>query len=179
MTGVAVCLVALYGLQSDAVGTTTTYEFKAVDVDEDAYLAANLARNGKLPVRISEVAKDASLVSTLKEKVESQIVGIQDNPATIDSCDALIKASNLADIFHHSFDYEQSPNYLKLLQAALDAGVQVFNEEYCNGLVARTAQLTDITEQDLKAPSSDGTATAAVSTILAACLTAMLTAVSA
>ncbi|CDJ45628.1 SAG family member [Eimeria brunetti] len=251
----AVCLVAVYGLQSEATGPTTTYEFKAVDVDKEAYVAANLVRNGKLAVHINEVAKDDSLVSGLKEKVEPKNAA-KGGAQTVDSCDALIKASNLAGIFNHTSEYVESPNYRTLLQAALDAGLGVFkakgyqnkwneiwedasganlayllgsnstsigcvigtcnkvvtpeerspvspqvspektvlfcilnpaaengkapfDEEYFNELVARTAKLAEMTEDDLKAPSNDGTAAAAIPTVLAAGFVSMLAALSA
>ncbi|CDJ45622.1 hypothetical protein EBH_0016680 [Eimeria brunetti] len=249
-TAAAVCLVALCGLRSVAAGKTTTYEFTAVDVNEDAYVAANLVRNGKLAVHISEVTKNATLVSDLKHKVE------QASGEPLESCDGLIDTSNPIGIFNHTSEYAESPNYRTMLQAALDKGLEVFkakgyqnkwkeiwgdadganlayllgsnstsmgcvigtcskvvtttdqrsetppevtpektvllcelspaaekekapfDEEYFNELVARTARLAEMTEEDLKAPSNDGTAAAAIPTTLAAGLVAMLTAVS-
>ncbi|CDJ45617.1 SAG family member [Eimeria brunetti] len=73
----------------------------------DAYLAVNLLRNGKLSVHISELATGDSLVSALKEKVQSKTA---------------------TDIFHHTFDYVESPDYRKLLQEALDKGLEVFKD---------------------------------------------------
>ncbi|CDJ45646.1 SAG family member [Eimeria brunetti] len=54
-----------------------------------------------------------------------------------------------------------------------------FDEAYFTGLIARTTELANMTEEDLKAPTNDGTAVAAVPTILFAGLLAMLTAISA
>ncbi|CDJ54043.1 SAG family member [Eimeria brunetti] len=54
-----------------------------------------------------------------------------------------------------------------------------FEEEYFNGLIARTAQLSEMTADDLKAPSNNGTGAALFPTILIYGLVLMLTAVSA
>ncbi|CDJ45644.1 hypothetical protein EBH_0041120 [Eimeria brunetti] len=220
-TAAAVCLVALSGLQS-AVADDNTYKFVAEEVTEaDAYFAANLARNGKLPVQISAVARDDELIAALKKKVESK------PQHTGQACEATHITSNLETIFHHAFDYKTgtTPDYLALLQNAIDSGLTVFNlvpaeerdtgldgasrevargnaenqtekavlfcelspavtsdktpfdEEYFTGLASRTAQLSEMTEDDLKAPTNDGTAATAVPTVLAAGLVAMLTAV--
>ncbi|CDJ27794.1 uncharacterized protein EMH_0034860 [Eimeria mitis] len=174
-TATAVCLVALGVLQSQAQGNTPTYKFTVVKVDEDAYLSANLARNGKLPVHISEVTKDESLVTELTGKVTAG-----PDPAA-ENCTTLI-AAQPKENFHYSFDYEPksetSPDYRQLLQKALDAGLTVFNEEYFNGLIERTTQLKDMTKDDLKNSVGNGPV-ATASTILIAGLVAMLTAVSA
>ncbi|CDJ28149.1 uncharacterized protein EMH_0098900 [Eimeria mitis] len=171
-TAAAVCL-ALCGLQAEA-STTTKYKFKVVDVDEDAYLSANLARNGKLPVHISEVTKEDTLITTLKEEVAGE------GATTVDNCTSLITAK-LKEHFHYSFDYdaasEASPDYRQLLQKALEAGLKVFNEEYFNGLIERTTELKDMTEDDLKNSVGNGSL-ATASTIVIAGLVAMLTAVS-
>ncbi|CDJ28200.1 uncharacterized protein EMH_0038720 [Eimeria mitis] len=200
-TAAVVCVVALSGLKSEAQPVSAAYKFTVVNVDEDAYVAANLARNGKLPVHISGVTKDSSLVSTLTENVTSA-TGEADAPET--------------------------PNYRKLLQEALEKGLQVFNtqigcvigkctkepvdanvldndtgtttekaalfcklqpaatanqaafdEEYFNGLITRKTALADMTEDDLKASVGNGAAAAAVPTILIAGLLAMFAAVSA
>ncbi|CDJ27907.1 SAG family member [Eimeria mitis] len=124
-TAAAVCL-ALCGLQAEA-NTTRKYKFKVVDVGEDAYLAANLARNGKLPVHISEVTKEDTLITTLKGKVAGEDI------ATADNCTALI-TSELKKNFHYSFEYEStseaSPDYRQLLQKALDEGLTLFDKKY-------------------------------------------------
>ncbi|CDJ45636.1 SAG family member [Eimeria brunetti] len=262
-TAAAVCFVALYGLQSEAAGTTISHKFIPIAVEDAGYVAANLARNGKLPVHINAVAKDDNLVSTLTGTVKSKNVTetVEDAEATIDeTCSSLVKEGELKDIFHYTFEYnnvsKSSPNYRELLQKALDAGLEIFkktkdqnkwekiwedeagaslayllgansttigcvigqciaaktaddggqsvpegatgkavlfcelnpaakknqapfDDEYFEGLIARTAKLADMTEEDLKAPSNDGTAAAAVPTILAAGLVAVLTAISA
>ncbi|CDJ45605.1 SAG family member [Eimeria brunetti] len=54
-----------------------------------------------------------------------------------------------------------------------------FDEEYFTGLIARTAKLTGMTADDLKAPTNDGTAAAAIPTIMLAGLLATLAAVAA
>ncbi|CDJ45631.1 SAG family member [Eimeria brunetti] len=265
-TAAAVCLVALHGLQVQAAQTTIKYKFKPVVTDDAAYFAVNLVRNGKLPVRISEVAKENNLVSTLTEKVQSKekektFSGEPEEAVTIDeTCSELVEPNGLKDIFHYTFEYEEgvsqkSPNYRELLQAALDEGLKVFtdsqnqnqwetiwqdddganlayllganstaigcvigqctteksttpggrstatptgkavlfcelkpaaekskapfDEEYYDGLIARTDKLASMTEEDLKAPSNDATATAAIPTILSAGVVAMLTVASA
>ncbi|CDJ36362.1 SAG family member [Eimeria mitis] len=265
-TAVAVCLVALGVLESEAQQGPATYKFTVVNVDEDAYLSANLARNGKLPVHISEVKKDDSLVTALTEEVTAGA-----EPAA-ENCTALI-TSELKARFHYSFDHEPeseaSFDYRQLLQKALEAGLTVFkkaypkskeewqniwkddagaslayllasnsttigcvigrctqvatpaepevpelphdgagdsgtpegtlkkeavlfcdlkppavkdsapfDEEYFNGLIERTTQLKDMTEDDLKNSVGNGPV-ATASTILIAGLVAMLTAVSA
>ncbi|CDJ27795.1 uncharacterized protein EMH_0034870 [Eimeria mitis] len=181
-TATAVCLVALGVLQSEAQqgsgrggGESTTYKFKVVEVDEDAYLAANLARNGKLPVHISEVTKDESLVTDLAAEVTPEV------PPTAENCTALI-TPKLKARFHYSFEHdpnsESSFDYRQLLQEALEAGLKVFNEEYFNGLIERTTQLKDMTKDDLKNSVGNGPV-ATASTILIAGLVATLTAVSA
>ncbi|CDJ27906.1 uncharacterized protein EMH_0036000 [Eimeria mitis] len=171
-TAAAVCLVALSVLQAQAQGNTATYKFTVEKVDEDAYVAANLARNGKLPVHISGVAKADNLVSSLTDKVKAA-TGAADA-----TCSALIK-DDLKAVFHRSFDYSEAPNYRKLLQEALEDGLKIFDEEYFNGLITRTTELEDMTEDDLKVSVGNGVAAAAVPTILIAGFVAMLAAVSA
>ncbi|CDJ31258.1 uncharacterized protein EMH_0065360 [Eimeria mitis] len=126
-TATAVCLVALGVLQSQAQGNNTTYKFTVVDVDEDAYLSANLARNGKLPVHISEVTKDESLVTQLTGEVTKATAEVEPDA---EGCTALITAE-LKERFHYSFEHEpqseDSIDYRQLLQKALDAGLEVFN----------------------------------------------------
>ncbi|CDJ45607.1 SAG family member [Eimeria brunetti] len=65
------------------------------------------------------------------------------------------------------------------LDPAATKGQAPFGEEYFAGLIARTAQLADMSADDLKAPTNDGTAAAAVPTIVFAGFAAMLTAISA
>ncbi|CDJ45633.1 hypothetical protein EBH_0028900 [Eimeria brunetti] len=135
-TAAAVCLVALHGLQSEAAQTKIKYKFKPVVVDDAAYFAANLVRNGKLPVHISEVAKDNGLVSTLTAEVQSKEneQTFPEEPVTIDdTCSVLVEPDGLKDIFHYTFEYtdnnsKSSPNYRELLQGALDAGLKVFTK---------------------------------------------------
>ncbi|CDJ28151.1 uncharacterized protein EMH_0099120 [Eimeria mitis] len=174
-TAATVCLFALCGLHLAAAGTKK-YKFTAEEVTEDAYLAANLARNGKLPVHITEVEKDDGLVTSLKGKVDGKPAG------TDGTCETLIE-SDLKETFHHIFEYETvaktTPNYRELLQDALDAGITLFDEEYFNGLIERTSLLKDMTADDLKNSVGDGAAAAAVPTILIAGFVAILTALSA
>ncbi|CDJ45624.1 hypothetical protein EBH_0018900 [Eimeria brunetti] len=127
-TAAALGLVALYGLQSGAADTTT-YKFQAVDVDDDAYFAAKLVRNGKLPVHIGEIEKDTSLVSGLKEKVAPSAELEQPGRTSEESCKKVMEESGLKDIFHHAFPYKASPNYPGLFQEALDAGLTVFKDK--------------------------------------------------
>ncbi|CDJ45638.1 SAG family member [Eimeria brunetti] len=259
-TAAAVCLAAVYGLQSEASDTKITYKFKPVVVNDAGYLAANLVRNGKLAVHISDVAKSESIVSALTSTVQSQTNEIVENAVSDSACAALMDNTKLKDIFHYTFEYtddvsQSSPNYRELLQKALNAGLEVFkkteyqndwdkiwkddagaslayllgansttigcvigqcttrtsavnarqsgdesttgsavlfcelspaalkgkapfDDEYLDALLARTAKLADMTEEDLKANTNDGTAATAVPTILAAGLVAMLTALS-
>ncbi|CDJ45640.1 SAG family member [Eimeria brunetti] len=253
-TALAVCLLGHYGLQTEAAATIT-YKFTPVDVDDAGYLAANLVRNGKLPVHISTVEKAESIVTALTNKVKSRTATKNESDVSDGACDELVKQDEVKDIFHYTFDYEEGLDYSKLLQKALDAGLEVFKEtqnqnkwetiwqdgdganlayllgansttigcvigqcttktnqapsretpdgsttgkavlfcelkpaadkgkapfddEYFNGLIARTAKLADMTEEDLKAPSNDGTAAAAAPTILAAGFVAVLSALS-
>ncbi|CDJ45612.1 SAG family member [Eimeria brunetti] len=264
-TATAICLVALSGIRSAAVASEV-YKFEEVQVDDAAYLAANLTRNGKLPVHIEEVTKDEGLVSSLQEKVKkAQTPVVQEREVTKESCEKLMVASNLKDTtFHYTFEYKDPPNYSELLQEALKAGLEVFgnkypsewtsiwtadagaslayllwskstkigcvigkctkgaapddgvlgskeggaegrvstgeasavpavlfcqldpaptknqapfDEEYFTGLIARTARLEDMTTDDLKAPTNDDTAAAALPTIMFAGLAAMIAAV--
>ncbi|CDJ45609.1 SAG family member [Eimeria brunetti] len=57
-------------------------------------------------------------------------------------------------------------------------GKAPFDKEYFTALTARTTKLANMTEDDLKAPTNDGTTAAAVPTIMFASLVAILTAVS-
>ncbi|CDJ45625.1 hypothetical protein EBH_0020010 [Eimeria brunetti] len=253
----AVCLVALFGLQSVAADPQTTYKFRAIAVNDDAYVAANLVRNGKLAVHIGEVAMDESLVAGLQKKVAPSTGLTQQDGTPKDSCNKLMEESGLKSIFHYASSSEETYNYRELFQAALDAGITVFkekgyqnkwgeiwgidagaslayllganstkigcvigeciqvqtdtvedrpsttenstgnaflfcqldpeaetgqppfDEEYFDGLIARTDKLAGMTEEDLKAPSNDGTAAAAVPTIIAAGFLAILAAISA
>ncbi|CDJ45618.1 SAG family member [Eimeria brunetti] len=128
-TAAAVCLVALYGLHSEAGTVTTTYKFKAVNVEDDAYFAAKLVRNGKLAVHISEVSKDEDLISELQEKVAPSADLEQQTGTSEVSCNKLMEDSGLKSIFHHAFSNVGSYNYHELFQAALDAGITVFKDK--------------------------------------------------
>ncbi|CDJ34028.1 SAG family member [Eimeria mitis] len=120
-----VCLVALCGLQS-AAADGKKYKFTPEDVTEEAYLAANLARNGNLPVHISEVSKDDNLVNSVKGKFEGK------ETATDAACETLIE-SDLKDMFYHIFEYdadeEPSRNYRQFLQESLNKGLAVFTDK--------------------------------------------------
>ncbi|CDJ45647.1 hypothetical protein EBH_0044460 [Eimeria brunetti] len=65
------------------------------------------------------------------------------------------------------------------LEPAADRNTAPFDEDYFVGLIARKTELANMTEEDLKAPANDGTAAAAVPTILFAGLVAMLAGMSA
>ncbi|CDJ45652.1 hypothetical protein EBH_0050010 [Eimeria brunetti] len=182
----------------------------------DTYLAINLARNGKLPVRINDVETGDNLVTSVKGKIQEKGAGTTDG-----TCQEFAVKTELKNMFFHTFENtpETSPDYRKVLQEALTKGLSVFteqkypktskeweaiwaeeagaslahllgsnsthigcaigSEEYFNGLIARTAQLGEMTPDDLKAPANDGTGTAVFPTILIASLVAMLTAASA
>ncbi|CDJ45620.1 SAG family member [Eimeria brunetti] len=267
-TATAVCLFALHGLQSEASNQTTTYKFKAIDVDKGKDI---LVVHSHLPLalptfflvkpstkptwRSIEVATGDSLVSSLKKKVESEEDVKEQAAEADDSCSKLMEKSVFTDIFHHNFDYQPTPNYRELLQAALDKGLDVFkakgyqsnweeiwknadggnlayllssnsttiacvigqctketttqqnkrsstgdptgkavlfcelspavdktkapfDEEYFNGLIARTDKLASMTEEDLKAPSNDAAAASPFPAILTASMVAMLAGVS-
>ncbi|CDJ54290.1 hypothetical protein EBH_0045880 [Eimeria brunetti] len=148
------------------------------DIKEDEYLYANLVRNRKLPIHISELTRDQQLVDSLKEAV-----GAKETAAGEGACGNLIEASN-------TYKTDDPPEYSQLLQDALDAGLAIFNpavekdsipfdEEYFNGLIARTAKVAEMTEEDLKAPVEESAATTAGPTVLIADLAAMLAAASA
>ncbi|CDJ45603.1 SAG family member [Eimeria brunetti] len=116
----AVCLVASSGLQSVA-GSSATYKWTAEDVTAEAYLSVNLARNGKLPVHINEVATDTQLVDSLKE-----IVADSEDTRTGQTCNELIKSKELKDLFYSVVKSQGEPDYRQLLQASLDEGLKVF-----------------------------------------------------
>ncbi|CDJ34029.1 uncharacterized protein EMH_0058580 [Eimeria mitis] len=175
----AACLVALCGLQSEAT-PVKTYKFSAVDVGEgkrisQAYLSVNLLRNGKLLIRISEVARDEDLVTTLKNQV------VEGGALTDGTCDDMKIKSDLKEMFYRAFEYNtDTPDYRQLLQEALNAGFDAFTEEYFNGLIARQTLLKDMTAEDLNVSVEAGFAAAtAVPTVLTSGLLAMLTAISA
>ncbi|CDJ45651.1 hypothetical protein EBH_0048900 [Eimeria brunetti] len=123
-TVTAVCLVGLCGLQSDAAALGTKYKFTVVNVADDAYVASNLARNGRLPVHISKVEKEDKLVTSLEEKVKGAeaIAG--------GTCDTVELKTELKDVFHQAFDCPTEtgtpPDYLQLLQNALSEGLKAF-----------------------------------------------------
>ncbi|CDJ28150.1 uncharacterized protein EMH_0099010 [Eimeria mitis] len=123
-TTAAVCLVALCGLHTEA--STPTYKFTVEDVQADAYLSANLARNGKLLVRISVVAEDDTLVNSLRSTLEGTT---GDNAG---ACKGLI-TPDLKETFHHNFVYQAdadtTPNYRHLLQEAVEAGLAAFENK--------------------------------------------------
>ncbi|CDJ49675.1 hypothetical protein EBH_0027990 [Eimeria brunetti] len=121
-TAAAVCLLALCGLPSQAAQNKKC-KFTVTEVNEGDYVYANLVRNGKLPIHISEVAMDKQLVASLRAEVETK-----EETAEQGACDALMEASNFKTMFHHSFEYKEggSPDYRQLLQDALDAGLAVF-----------------------------------------------------
>ncbi|CDJ45599.1 SAG family member [Eimeria brunetti] len=249
----AVCLVASSGLQSVA-GSDPTYRWAAEDVTADVCMSVNLARNGKLPVHINEVAKDDDLVTSLKNTIENK-----GSDAT--SCAKFMEGKEtLKDVFHSALSSPDERNYPQLLQTSLDEGLKVFktkaypqsdsewqktwedaefanlayllssnstkvgcvigkciketvgptrngegqaapeiemtvlfcdldpaatknkapfDEDYFTGLIARTAKLASMTEDDLKTPSNDAAGTVAVSSIVFAGLVTMLTAVAA
>ncbi|CDJ27796.1 uncharacterized protein EMH_0034880 [Eimeria mitis] len=108
-----VCFVALWGLHTTSAEDPYLYEVITEDVSEEAYLAANLVRNGKLPVHIGNVVKDESLVTTLKR-------ADQGAPAFIEGpCNEVtVKAGGL-EMFHHIFDYHANPDYQAYLAANL------------------------------------------------------------
>ncbi|CDJ45653.1 hypothetical protein EBH_0051120 [Eimeria brunetti] len=253
-TAATACLVALSGLQSAAAGPPT-YKFTVENVTEEAYLAANLARNGKLLVQVNEVAREQSLENNLTGKLQ------EGDAITEGPCEQMQINTKLKNMFHQRFDYPSSttPDYRQVLQDALKAGLAVFtdnkypendtawegiwdndagaslgyllgsnstqigcvigkcttvqpnddepssstetptekavlfcelspaaledkapfDEEYFNGLIARTALLKAMTEDDLKAPAENGTVGAVVPAIVIAGFASMLTAVSA
>ncbi|CDJ45602.1 SAG family member [Eimeria brunetti] len=124
----AVCLVASSGLQSVA-GGEPTYKWTAEDVTADACLSVNLARNGKLPVHINDVAADAELASSLKD-----ILG-DGEAQTETTCEALIREKeellSAKHVFYHVIDSEGERDYRQMLQASLNAGLEVFKtKEY-------------------------------------------------
>ncbi|OEH74805.1 SAG family member [Cyclospora cayetanensis] len=110
---VAVCFVALCGLRA----TGTSGAAATTEAAGDAlYLLLNLARNGKLPVRIETLKKSESLVSTVTSALPS-LVG-DDQCANAGSITV-----QTAEGFFVSYT-GQSPNYADLIQTALTAGLQ-------------------------------------------------------
>ncbi|CDJ54289.1 SAG family member [Eimeria brunetti] len=117
----AICLAALCGLKSEAL-QSTTYKFTAEEVTDEAYVAVNLVRNGKLPVHIEGVARDAGLATSLKAKIET------DEDVAENTCKPL-EIPKLKTMFYHIFDSQTAPDYRQLLQDALDEGLEVFKEK--------------------------------------------------
>ncbi|CDJ29611.1 uncharacterized protein EMH_0051210 [Eimeria mitis] len=118
----AFCLVGLSWLQSGA-NADAQYKYQAVQVDEDAYLTVQLARNGKISAKTSLVEKDADTVSALEKKVNAS----QSSPQA--SCDALL-TGNLKTVFYHSFTNTEKTDYRALVQAALKTGLEEFGKTY-------------------------------------------------
>ncbi|CDJ45606.1 SAG family member [Eimeria brunetti] len=250
----AVCLVASAGFHSVA-GGTTTYKWTAEDVTDDAYLSVKLARNGRLPVHINDIATDGELVTSLKK-----IIGNEEGSSET-TCQELIESKvKREDIFYSVVSSQGEPDYRQSLQTSLEEGFKAFEPkkypktadewqkiwgnkaganlayllssnsmkvgciigkctavqtgsqggarrqaktqpeiavllcdlqpaatkyqapfdgEYFAGLVARTAKLADMTATDLKAPTNDGSAQAAIPSIVFAALAAVVTAISA
>ncbi|CDI74154.1 SAG family member [Eimeria praecox] len=121
----ALCLVALCGLQQPAAADTTTYKFTVLNVDDDAYLSVMLARNGKMPVHISDLTTSEDIVSQLTTQ-------LQDTGAIASgTCDAMQIKDDLKKMFHVPFDYDStSVDYRELLQGALDKGLNIFQKKY-------------------------------------------------
>ena len=112
----AFCLVALYGFQLATAATT----FAAEDVTDDAYLSVNLARNGKLSVRINEVTKADDMVQTLKTAL-----GNGTGLTSSGTCDNMALGTSLKLTFSVKFTQETSktPNYRDMVQTALNKGL--------------------------------------------------------
>ncbi|CDJ29363.1 uncharacterized protein EMH_0003640 [Eimeria mitis] len=170
-TAAALCLVGLFGLQS-AADETPKYAFEIVDVEEDGYLTAKLARNGKISAKTNAVEKDTQLVTELQAKVKTNT---QVKEAT---CSTLVTAE-LKKFFHHTFNYTDELDYRTLVQQALKTGLDSIGEEYFNELLAREDELKSMTEDDLKDPIVTSSADIAVPSILTAGLVAILAAISA
>ncbi|CDJ31965.1 uncharacterized protein EMH_0010920 [Eimeria mitis] len=121
-TAAAFCLVGLFGLQCGAA-TETKYKFEVVQVKDDAYLTAKLARNGKISAKTNTVEKDSQTVTTLQGKVAAKIDGSDV------TCAALID-DTLEKLFHVTFEYTDDPDYRTLVQGALKTGLAEFSNTY-------------------------------------------------
>ncbi|CDJ29305.1 uncharacterized protein EMH_0048610 [Eimeria mitis] len=121
-TAAVFCLAGLFGLQSVAA-TGTKYKFELVDVKDDAYLTAKLARNGKITAKTNAVEKDTNLLATLKEKIDTT------SEVTEATCSTLVTA-DLKKFFHVTFQYTESPDYPKLVEDTLKAGLADFDGTY-------------------------------------------------
>ncbi|CDJ29364.1 SAG family member [Eimeria mitis] len=129
-TAAAFCLVGLFGLQS-AAAETPKYKFEVVQVKDDAYLTAKLARNGKISAKTNTVEKDTATVTALEGKVKSE--------KTVDeaTCETLIEETH-KKIFYHTFSYAADPDYRALVQEALQSGLAEFSDTYPNDTKAWT-----------------------------------------
>ncbi|CDJ35402.1 uncharacterized protein EMH_0097240 [Eimeria mitis] len=130
-------------------------------------MSVNLARNGKLPVHISEVARDEGLVTALKAQV------VEDGALT----GGTNKEYPKDEAAWGKIWAEEEGSSLAYLLGSTSTTI---GEEYFNGLIARTTFLKDMTAEDLKTSvEAGGAAAAAVPTVLIAGLLAMLTTISA
>ncbi|CDJ28884.1 uncharacterized protein EMH_0044800 [Eimeria mitis] len=121
-TAAAFWLAGLFGLQSVAAAGTK-YRFELVEVKEDAYLIAKLARNGKITAKTNTVEKDTDLLAALKGKIKT------DSDAAEATCSTLV-TEDLKKVFHVTFEYTESPDYPKLVEDTLKAGLADFEETY-------------------------------------------------
>ncbi|CDJ59636.1 SAG family member [Eimeria maxima] len=113
----ALCLLALCGLQS---ATAAKLTFAVSDVGEDAYTAANLARNGELSVHISPLQKSEDIVTALKAALRA-------NPPTGDACASMALPTYFDKVaFHARYTKGTTgPNYRELFQTALTQGTDL------------------------------------------------------
>ncbi|CDJ36840.1 uncharacterized protein EMH_0097260 [Eimeria mitis] len=118
----AFCLVGLCWFQSEAA-EEKKYIFEVAPAEEDAYLTAKLARNGKITAKTNTVEKDPQLVSSLQGKVGTST---EDTNA---ACTTLM-TDDLKKLFHHAFEYTEEHDYRQLVQDAVTAGLEEFGKTY-------------------------------------------------
>lgn len=116
---VALCLVAL-GTQ-----TARATDGTVGDVPDDLYTILNLARKGHLPVSINKVAKEATVVTAVKDALGEAV--------TTDCAGVATMTPTSAEGFMLTFPVtagDPNPDYKDLVQKALTTGLSELGNEY-------------------------------------------------
>ncbi|CDI76889.1 hypothetical protein, conserved [Eimeria acervulina] len=123
---IAATLLAVSGLQS-AFAASTTIKFTVEGADEEAYTAANLARVGKLPVRINKLKENFDIVASLTTELT------MNKYLTGDTCENMQVHEALKNIFSVQFDFPQGKetpvDYRQMMQTALTNGIEALKKK--------------------------------------------------
>ncbi|KAL8429043.1 hypothetical protein Efla_005861 [Eimeria flavescens] len=118
----ALCLVALCGIQTMRVQGE---EIKTDAANDDVYLAINLARFGRLDVRLDQVDKDAGMITQAKTTLE----GFLEKDGDDGGCK--LKEEDAPDTTVLFFvelggdsEGETQPDYKPVVQKVLQAGLE-------------------------------------------------------